>query len=337
MAIIKNPWIRYKTLDKCFSNTGRNFTFKDLLSIVNERLAEINPKDEGIKDRQLRDDLAFMRSEEGWNAEIITTLSGIGREYYYRYEDPNFSILKQPMNAMEAGQMREALELLQRFSGMPQFDWIQEFIPQLEKSFEINKKVDTIIGFDDNPDLKGRQFIEELYQHIIDKNVLTIAYQAFQKETQDLFIIHPYFLKQFNKRWYLFGRNVEADKIFNIALDRIVSIEPNNRKYIPNKETDFTDYFDDIIGVTKNEKEKILDIVLLFNPVFANYIKTKPISPFQKQKDLSDGSLEVRLKLIPNKELYALLLSYGSEVKIIKPQQLIDRIKEEYKKAISQY
>ncbi len=337
MAIIKNPWIRYKTLDKCLSNTGRNYTFKDLLSTVNDRLAEINPKDEGIKDRQLRDDLAFMRSEEGWNAEIITTLSGIGREYYYRYEDPDFSILKQPMNAMEAGQMREALELLQRFSGMPQFDWIQEFIPQLEKSFEINKKVDTIIGFDDNPDLKGRQFIEELYQHILNKTVLTITYQAFQKETQDLFIIHPYFLKQFNKRWYLFGRNEEADKLFNIALDRIVSIEPNKKKYIPNKETDFTEYFDDIIGVTKNEKEKILDIVLLFNPAFASYVKTKPISPFQKQKDLPDGSLEVRLKLIPNKELYALLLSYGSEVKIIKPQQLIDRIKEEYLKALDFY
>ena len=81
----------------------------------------------------------------------------------------------------------------------------------------------------------------------------------------------------------------------------------------------------------------MLDIVLLFNPAFANYVKTKPFSPFQKQKELPDGSLEVRLKLIPNKELYALLLSYGSEVKIIKPQQLADRMKEEYVKALALY
>ena len=42
---------------------------------------------------------------------------------------------------------------------------------------------------------------------------------------------------------------------------------------------------------------------------------------------LEDGSLEVRLKLIPNMELYALLMSYGSEVCIIKPPQLIHKIK----------
>jgi predicted DNA-binding transcriptional regulator YafY len=66
--------------------------------------------------------------------------------------------------------------------------------------------------------------------------------------------------------------------------------------------------------------------------VFCFRKKTKPISPFQKQKILEDGSLEVRLKLIPNKKLYALLMSYGSEVSIIKPQYLIDRIKEEYRR-----
>ena len=335
MAITKNAWIRYKTLDKCFSSRYKKYYIDDLIAECDKVLAEIDPNHNGISLRQIREDIAFMRSPEGWDIELDDIRDG--KKLIYRYKDPNFTISNQPMNTMEAEQMRSALMLLQRFSGMPQFDWIQEMIPKLEKSFGMNQEADTIIGFDDNADLKGRNFLAELYQHIIDKSVLTIAYQVFQKETQDLFIIHPYFLKQFNKRWYLFGRNDEADKIFNIALDRIVSIEPNKRKYIPNKETDFTEYFDDIIGVTKNEKEKIMDIVLLFNPAFANYVKTKPISPFQKQKELPDGSLEVRLKLIPNKELYALLLSYGSEVKIIKPQQLADRIKEEYVKALALY
>jgi len=71
--------------------------------------------------------------------------------------------------------------------------------------------------------------------------------------------------------------------------------------------------------------------------VFCLRKKIKPISPFQKQKILEDGSLEVRLKLIPNKELYALLMSYGSEVSIKKPPQLIDKIKNEYKKALAFY
>lgn len=335
MAITKNAWIRYKTLDKCFSSRYKKYYIDDLIEECDKVLSEIDSNHSGISLRQIREDIAFMRSPEGWDIELDDVRDG--KKLIYRYKDPAFTISNQPMNTMEAEQMRSALMLLQRFSGMPQFDWIQEMIPKLEKSFGMNQKADTVIGFDDNADLKGRNFLAELYQHIIDKNVLNITYQVFQKETQDLFIIHPYFLKQYNKRWYLFGWNEEAQKLFNLPLDRIVGIETNKKKYIPNKTTDFTEYFDDIIGVTKDEKEKIQDIVLLFNPGFANYIKTKPISPFQKQKDMSDGSLEVRLKLIPNKELYSLLLSYGSEVKIIKPQQLIDRIKEEYVKALALY
>jgi predicted DNA-binding transcriptional regulator YafY len=335
MAITKNAWIRYKTLDKCFSSRYKKFYIESLITECERVLSDLDPEHSGISLRQVRKDIAFMKSSEGWNIELDEIKDG--KKLIYRYKDPKFTITNQPMNALEAEQMREALFLFQRISGMPQFDWVQEFIPQLEKSFDMNQKVDTIIGFDDNADLKGRSFIGELYQHILNKSVLTIVYQVFQKETQDLFFIHPYFLKQYNKRWYLFGWNEEVQKLFNLPLDRIVGIETNKKKYIPNKTTDFTEYFDDIIGVTKDEKEKIQDIVLLFNPSFANYIKTKPISPYQKQTDLPDGSLEVRLKLIPNKELYALLLSYGSEVKIIKPKPLIDRIRKEYQLALDMY
>jgi predicted DNA-binding transcriptional regulator YafY len=335
MAITKNAWIRYKTLDKCFSSRYKKFYIEDLIAECEKVLADLDPEHSGISLRQIRKDIAFMKSSEGWNIELDEIKDG--KKLIYRYKDSKFTITNQPMNAMEAEQMRDALFLFQRISGMPQFDWIQEFIPQLEKSFGLNTKVDSIIGFDDNVDLKGRHFIGELYQHILEKNVLEVTYQAFNQTAPSVLSIHPYYLKQYNKRWYLYGWNDEADKLFNLPLDRFVSLRPIKKKYRKNNEIDFNDYFDEIVGVTKEEGQIPTDIILIFNPSFANYIRTKPISPFQKQKTLEDGSLEVRLKLISNKELYALLLSYGSEVKIIKPKQLIDKIQAEYKIALQQY
>lgn len=335
MAINKNAWIRYKTLDKCFSSRYKKYYIDDLIAECDKVLAEIDPNHNGISLRQIRDDIAFMRSPEGWNIELDDVRDG--KKLIYRYKDSNFSINQQPMNSMEAEQMRSALLLLQRFIGMPQFDWIQEFIPQLEKSFGLNEKVDGIIAFDDNQDLKGRHFISELYHHVLGKNVLKVTYQAFNQTEPVALTIHPYYLKQYNKRWYLFGWNDEADKLFNLPLDRIVSIEAIRKEYRENMDINFNEYFDNMVGVTKEEGQDPIDIVLVFNSSFANYIKTKPISPFQKQKTLEDGSLEVRLKLLPNKELFALLLGYGSEVTIIKPPQIIDRIKCEYKKALAFY
>ena len=192
-------------------------------------MADIDPNHNGISLRQIRDDIAFMRRSEGWNIELDDVRDG--KKLIYRYKDSGFSINKQPMNSMEAEQMRSALLLLQRFSGMPQFDWIQEIIPQLEKSFGLNEKAEGIIAFDDNPDLKGRHFLGELYQHILDKSVLNINYQPFNSENYSLLTIHPYYLKQYNKRWYLFGWNDEANKLFNLPLYRFVSIESIKKKY----------------------------------------------------------------------------------------------------------
>ena len=206
MAINKNAWIRYKTLDKCFSSRYKKYYIDDLIAECDKVLADIDPNHNGISLRQIRDDIAFMRRSEGWNIELDDVRDG--KKLIYRYKDSGFSINKQPMNSMEAEQMRSALLLLQRFSGMPQFDWIQEIIPQLEKSFGLNEKAEGIIAFDDNPDLKGRHFLGELYQHILDKSVLNINYQPFNSENYSLLTIHPYYLKQYNKRWYLFGWNL---------------------------------------------------------------------------------------------------------------------------------
>lgn len=331
MAITKNAWLRYKTLHKCFSSRYKKYYIEDLIKECDKALAEIDPNHNGISLRQIREDIAYMKSPEGWNIELDDLRDG--KKLIYRYKDPNFLLNMQPMNPLEAEQMRSALLVLQRFSGTPQFDWVQEFIPQLEQSFGLNEKAEGIIAFDDNPDLKGRHFLGELYQHIIDKSVMHITYQTFNSMESLELSIHPYFLKQYNKRWYLFGWNDETDKLYNLPLDRFVAISVTKKKYRKNKDINFHEYFDDIVGVTKPENAKPENIRLHFIPSFADYIRTKPISPYQKNKNLPDGTLEVRLKLIPNKELFYLLLSYGSQVKVVEPASLAKQIREEHMRA----
>ena len=70
MATNKHAQIRYNTLDKCFRNPGRNYTLEDLLEECNQAIYDFDPDSEGIKRRQLYDDLRFMESESGWNIEL---------------------------------------------------------------------------------------------------------------------------------------------------------------------------------------------------------------------------------------------------------------------------
>ena len=85
MATNRNAVIRYNALDKCFQNFGRKYYFQDLLDIVNEALIDFDPNSAGIKTRQLRDDIRFMKSDAGYSAPIETYSEG--RKAYYRYDD----------------------------------------------------------------------------------------------------------------------------------------------------------------------------------------------------------------------------------------------------------
>ena len=103
MPTTKQPLKRYSILDRCFSNTGRNYTFEGLKEAVNEWMLDKDPQSKGISTRQ-RDDIAYMKSSEGWEAPIITK-PGDGKKRYYCYDDPSFSISKRPVNETQVEEL----------------------------------------------------------------------------------------------------------------------------------------------------------------------------------------------------------------------------------------
>jgi len=334
MATNKNAVLRYNTLDKCFSNFGRKYYFEDLLEHVNDVLYEFNPDSEGIKIRQLRDDISFMKSEAGYSAPIIAYPDG--KRAYYRYEEKGFSINNKPLTLTEVELMNNFLSILQRFEGAPQFEWLTEIGPMLSSQFDLNKTERKIMGYESNIDYTGYDKIQPLFNAIVNKRVLEIHYKPFDKEPL-LLIFHPYYIKQYNNRWFVFGLHDEYKNPFwNMALDRIESIKENNSKYIDTK-IDWDEHFYDIIGVTTTKDCEPQDVELIFSKEQANYISTKPIHPSQKTKLLESGELHVIIKVIPNYELEMKLLSYGEKVKVFRPESIKQRIAERLKQASKNY
>ena len=145
MAINKNALIRFHALDKCFSNFSNKFYLKKKKKKCNEALYELNPDGDGIKKRQLFEDIKFMESSQGWSVPLDRIKEG--RKVYYRYETSDFSINKQPMNELEAEKLKSALLVLSRFKGMPQFEWVNELILKLQQAFHLDSSKKEIISF----------------------------------------------------------------------------------------------------------------------------------------------------------------------------------------------
>jgi hypothetical protein len=320
MATNKNALLRFKTLDRCFQNTGRNYNLDDLLNEVNNTLIEDDPKSSGIKIRQLRSDIQFMRSEAGYNAPLIskrTEEESDTNKHVYFYSDPNFSIYNSPLNETEAKQMKSALELFQRFSGSPGFEWVEGMNVMLKNKFGGGD--DKVISFESNVDYTGYNWISPFFNAIVQKKVLWVTYTPFTGGSFS-FIFHPYYLKQYNGRWFIFGLNEELGiETWTLPLDRVHAIKEAKAAYI-STDLDWDFHFSEIIGVTRYNKP-VETVELLFNEKRGKYAETKPLHESQRNKWTDKGFLVI-LNLIPNLELEQVILSYGEDVEVLSPESL---------------
>lgn len=336
MAITKNPLIRYKILDKCFRNPYKIFYFETLLETVNGALFEITGDEEGIKTRQLRDDIAFMRSLEGWSIELADLSEG--KKKIYRYEDLGFSINNAPLNDAEMDQFQSAIQVLSQFEGMPQFEGIQSIIAKLKTDLKITNHEKPFIGFDSSQDLKGIEHFSLLYNAVQNKTPLEITYKDFKTEEPYTYIFHPYYLKEYNNRWFLFGLHPESWKSdWNVAIDRIVAVSSIDVPFIPNETIDYQEYFSDMIGVSRGEGAELENVVLHFNQLTGRYMENKSIHETQRHKWINYDILELKINVILNYELERLILSYGDSVKVVEPQHLIDKIKCRLENSVNNY
>jgi hypothetical protein len=334
MTVIKNAFLRYQTLDRCFKNNGRKYLIDNLLEEVNTALFDDNPSNSGIQIRQLRDDIKYMKSERGFNAPIDSKVID-GKKHAYFYSDPNFSINNMPINETEVLQFKNALTLLSRFEGSPGFEWISEVSVILKDSFDLKTNNEKVISFERNLDYTGENYISQLFNAIVNKRVLSIEYEPFGQERSAIHF-HPYFLKQYNNRWFVFGLNEENNiATWNLALDRIKSLEEIHVTYRQN-ETDWDFHFSSIYGVSKPFDKNEEEIHLLFSKRQAPYIITKPIHETQKHYELEDGLL-VKIKVIPNFDLEQLILSFGEGVKVLLPIHLKEKISARIELSLSKY
>lgn len=335
MAVNKNALARYHVLDRCFGNPSKKYFIQDLIEACTKQLLEIDPNSSGIQRRQILSDIKFMEGPEGWNIPLARHREG--KKIYYRYFKKDFSIHNQPLNQSQIEQIRAAMQILSRFEGMPQFGWVHELMPKLEQNFLLVKDTPAIISFDNNQYLKGIEHLGSLFNHILYHQTLYIAYHSFKYDSAKNITLHPYYLKQYNNRWFVLRFGEEYKTLITLALDRITGIETSELKFRLNTQWNFEEYFEDIIGVTRYNEAEIDKIHLWFSPSSAPYVLSKPLHGSQKVVSRSSEGLEVSIEVIPNFELQNLILSFGERVKVLQPEHFRKTIQERLMQASAHY
>lgn len=330
MANVKSGAFREIIIDRCLQSR-RGYSTMEIMKKCNDAL-EHRCEPLITATNTIRNDILSI--ENRWN--VVVEPIKIGRNIRYRYQDPNFSIFNFPLNENEIAQLNQAVSLLKRFEGMPGFDWVDELNAHLQST--INLELRHIVGFDENKQLKGMEYFTPLFECISRKEVIKLQYQSYKENSAKTYVIHPYYLKEYNQRWFLFALNNECQHITIFPLDRIKGFTKTSGLFIENNKVDFEHYFDNIIGVSSNKSDVPTIIILKVCAEQLPYMLTKPLHHTQVVREfMQDGDAIISIKVIPNFELIQQLLSFGERVTVLEPETLRDEIKHRIENNLKNY
>lgn len=328
MPVNKNAHLRYQILDQCFSNRHRRFNIHELVDFVSDKLGY------NISLRQIQEDISNLRMGPYYAPIEATRFDG--KKCYYHYSDSDFSIFKNELSIEEVTNLRSTIEMLNKYRGLPTHAWLEEVISNLEYRFGVKANTENLIAFEQNDMLKGLEHLSGLIDATINHQTLEITYQSYGKEKRQI-ILYPYYIKQYNGRWFMFGMNATKNIIQSYALDRIEDFKLSNKTFVKNTTTDFTTYFNDVIGVSVPYGEvPTEEIVLRFNPKRFPYVISKPIHPSQKTMD-EPNTISIHVK--SNRELSQQIFSFIPDIEVVSPvwfrNEIRDKMQENLKKYLS--
>ncbi|MAX70887.1 MAG: WYL domain-containing protein [Flavobacteriaceae bacterium] len=331
MPINKNALIRYKTIDKCLQNNYKQWTLNDLIEACSDALYEYEGKDIDVSKRTVQLDIQMMRSDKlGYNAPIV-----VYDRKYYKYEDPDYSIVNIPVTDKDIKVMNEAIQVLRQFKDFSLFKEMDGVLQRLEDSVYASQKDNrAIIHLDKNEQLKGLEFIDVIYNAIQSKKVISVTYQSFSARTSSVMQVHPQLLKEFNNRWFLLASHKQ--KMMTLALDRILNIDVENGVDYVDLQINGDTYYKEVIGVTVSNS-RAQRVQFWVDKKNAPYVITKPFHPSQRTiKTREDGTI-FNIFVQHNFELERLILGFGESIEVLKPKKLRDRILKKLKQSVKNY
>jgi predicted DNA-binding transcriptional regulator YafY len=304
----KHASFRYRILDQCFRH--RRYRIGELVAAVNTACAEEYPgKPLTVRKRTIYGDIQFMRSAAGWSADI-RCINGC-----YAYADLRFSITRQKLSPREVAALRTALSVLSQFEGLPQAKALQSLLER--EAGPTDGFNPTLVQFETNPLVRGLEWLSPLYEAAAQGRVLRVHYRPFQEAQVQPLFFHPYLLKEYRNRWFVFGHAESESAIRNLALDRIESLHPSLRPFRANTDWDAAAHFHPIVGVTRYEGVAPRAVLFEAAARCADYIETKPIHHSQTLVEKSADKSVFRLFVIPNPELEAELRRWGEAVRVL--------------------
>jgi proteasome accessory factor B len=132
--------------------------------------------------------------------------------------------------------------------------------------------------------------------------------------------VDPYHLANVNGDWFLFAYCHLRKDIRTFVPSRIVSVEETGTRFQRPRDFSIENALRDSFGVHSGKAEH--KVVIRFNELVSDYIREKKWHSSQQLKNLSNGGVELTLRLSSLVEVQRWILSWAGNAQVVAPEEL---------------
>ena len=161
---------------------------------------------------------------------------------------------------------------------------------------------------------------------------LQLTYRKAGSREKELRLIDPYHLANINGEWYLFAFDHARKDIRTFVPARVSSVKQTGKTFPRPQKFSLEKRLRDSFGVHSGDGK--FEVLLRFDLRVADYVREKKWHESQQLRELKNGGVELSLKLSSLVEIERWVLSWGGDVKVLKPRELSDTVREAAKKIL---
>lgn len=278
-----------------------------------------------VSTKSIQRDLDFMRDRLALPIEYHPQKFG----YHYTAEVSAFPTMHITEGELVALVIAE--KALQQYRGTqfekPLLSAIQKIEQSLPDTISINlADIEKTISFRTRaePILNLKTF-DTLAKATAQRRQLELSYRKPGSKQTESRLVDPYHLANINGEWYLFAFDHDRKDIRTFVPARVQSVRQTGRTFLPTHKFSLEKRLRDSFGVHSAEGQ--FDVVLRFNVHAADYVREKKWHESQRLRPLKNGGVEMHLKLSSLHEIKRWVLSWGGDVAVIRPAELVKQVR----------
>lgn len=194
----------------------------------------------------------------------------------------------------------------------------------------------TLYSFKGSISYEGKEEIIDTLCSCIESRIrATVAYQAAKAKEPKAYDIEPYTLVDHGNALYVIVAVPKHEgNIRILAVDRIKQLEKTDIRFTIPETFDPEQYLNPSFGIFVEEPMRVR---VRFSPESAVYARERTWGQEQTTVELDDGTLELCFTAAGFEEIVRWVLSFGKGARVLEPEKLVERVRDELDGAKKEY